>query len=149
MRKAFSIVELMIVVAVLGILAAIVVPHFQSHATQAKEAAARSNLRTLRGAIEVYTAQHGGVPPGYLDNDPLASPSGEDFYRQLVTDGRYLRKMPENPFNAKDTIQVISNSGSFPAEATGTHGWIYQPAASTIKLDWSGVGTDGIRYYEY
>lgn len=149
MKTAFSIVELMIVAAVLGILAAIVVPHFQSHATQAKEATARSNLRTLRGAVELYTAQHGGVPPGYQNDDPLTSPTSANFHRQLVVEGRYLRKMPENPFNAKGTVQAIGNSGSFPADATGAHGWIYQPAASTIRLDWPGVGTDGIRYYEY
>jgi prepilin-type N-terminal cleavage/methylation domain-containing protein len=64
MERAFSLVELMIVVAVLGILAAIVVPQFQRHSTQAKEAVAKDSLRLLRGAIELYTARHGGRPTG-------------------------------------------------------------------------------------
>jgi len=71
MKRAFSLVELMIVVAVLGIMAAIVVPQFQSYSTQAKEAVAKDSLRLLRGAIELYTGRHGGVPPGYKDDDPL------------------------------------------------------------------------------
>ncbi|RKY11715.1 MAG: hypothetical protein DRP65_03460, partial [Planctomycetota bacterium] len=50
MKKAFSLVELLIVVAILGILAAIVVPEFQTYTQQAKEAAAKDNLRILRNA---------------------------------------------------------------------------------------------------
>ena len=63
MKRAFSIAELMIVLAVLGILAAIVVPHFRSYTTQAKEAVAKDHLRLLRSAIELYAVQHHGVPP--------------------------------------------------------------------------------------
>jgi prepilin-type N-terminal cleavage/methylation domain-containing protein len=149
MKKAFSIVELMIVVAVLGIMAAIIVPQVRSHAMEAKEAVAKDNLRMLRGAIELYAAQHGGVAPGYTDDDPDTAPSGANFYRQTVADGRYMHSMPENPFNKLDTMQVIANGGTFPAEPTGAHGWIYRPATQTIRLDWPGAGDDGIAYYEY
>ena len=149
MKKGFSLVELMIVVAVLGILAAIVVPQFQSQATEAKESAAKSNLRTLRGAIELYTAQHSGIPPGYPNNNPTESPSMDSFATQMVTNGRYLSSIPENPFNNKKLMKVLANSESFPAEATGNFGWIYQPATKTIRLNWTGTDKDGIRYYDY
>jgi general secretion pathway protein G len=148
MKRGFSLVELMIVVAVLGILAAIVVPQFQQHATQAREAVAKGNLRILRGAIELYTARHGGIPPGYKDNKPQTPPSDSDFYQQLI-EGRYLSEMPENPFNKRQDIRMIANSEIFPQNPTGQFGWIYQPATKTIKLDWPGTDKSGISYYEY
>lgn len=139
----------MIVVAVLGILAAIIVPQFQGHSTQAKEAVAKDSLRILRSAIELYTAQHGGIPPGYEDDDVATTPGREYFYNQLVRDGRYLMKIPKNPFNSLDTIQIIGNSGTFPANAAGGFGWVYQPATKTIRLDWPGADKTTIRYFDY
>ena len=64
-NDGFTLVELMIVVAILGVLAAIVLPEFAGHIQQAKESAAKDNLRILREAIERYAADHNGVPPGY------------------------------------------------------------------------------------
>src|SRR4030042_1583662 len=149
MKKAFSLVELMIVVAVLGILAAIVLPQFQSHATLAKEAVAKECLRMLRSAIELYTARHSGVAPGYPDDNPQANPTGDWFRTQIILSGSYFQKMPGNPFNKLDTIRVIGNSETLPAEATGQFGWIYQPATGTMRLDWTGTDKDGLRYYDY
>lgn len=148
MKRGFSLVELMIIVAVLGILAAIVVPQFQSHATQAKEAVAKDSLRILRSAIELYAARHSGVAPGYEDDDPATAPSSLNFCEQLI-ENRYLLKMPKNPFNKLSTMQLIGNSEAFPSAATGDYGWIYQPAIKTIRLDWPGADKDGIAYIEY
>jgi general secretion pathway protein G len=148
-KRGFSIVELMIVVAVLGILAAIVVPQFQSHVTQAKEAVAKDSLRILRSGIELYAAQHGGIPPGYEDDDPGTIPNSSTFHEQLVLEGKYVSKMPENPFNQLSSVLVLANGGTFPGAATGKYGWIYQPAISTIRLDWPGTDKYGIRYYDY
>ncbi|MFQ6034775.1 MAG: type II secretion system protein, partial [Sedimentisphaerales bacterium] len=149
MKRAFSLAELMIVLAILGILAAIVLPYFRSHTTQAKEAVAKDHLRILRSAIELYPAQHGGVPPGYKDNNPQTIPSSVYFQQQVILQGNYLRKTPENPFNKLDTMNVIGNNETFPAEATGNFGWVYKPATKTIRLDWPGTDKDGIRYYDY
>jgi prepilin-type N-terminal cleavage/methylation domain-containing protein len=149
MKTAFSLVELMIVVAVLGILAAIVVPQFQEHATQAKEAVAKDSLRILRSAIELYTARHSSVPPGYKDNNPQNPPAGSDFYQQLVTECRYISGMPQNPFNKRQDIRMIGNSETFPQNPTSQFGWVYQPATKTIRLDWKGVDKSGIPYYQY
>jgi len=122
MKQAFSIVELLIVVAILGILAAIVMPQLQSQAMQAKEATVKDNLRVLRSAIELYAAKHTGVAPGYKDNDPTTAP-GSDYFRQhTMVDSHYSVKMPVNPFNNMDTIKMLGNSEAFPAEATGNFG---------------------------
>ena len=149
MKRAFSLVELMIVVAVLGILAAIVVPQFQEHSVRAKEAVAKDSLRLLRSAIELYAARHGGVPPGYKDDDPGTVPGDSHFNRQVIVEGRYLSEMPENPFNSRQDVRMIGNSGAFPGEPTGGFGWVYQPATKTIRLDWPGADKSAIRYFDY
>jgi prepilin-type N-terminal cleavage/methylation domain-containing protein len=149
MRRAFSIVELMIVVAVIGILAALAIPHFSNQTAQTKESAAKANLRILRGAIEYYAFRHSGAAPGYAMNDP-SGPVSESFFRQqtLAQDG-CLRGIPENPFNNLDTILILKNGEAFPADATGSYGWIYQPVAKVIRLDWPGTDERGVRYFDY
>jgi prepilin-type N-terminal cleavage/methylation domain-containing protein len=149
MKRGFSLVELMIVVAVLGILAAIVVPQFQEHATQAKEAVAKDSLRILRSAIELYTARHTGVPPGYKSDNPQNPPTSLDFCQQLVTECRYISGMPQNPFNKRQDIRMVGNGEIFPPNPTNQFGWVYQPATKTIRLDWSGTDKSGILYYQY
>jgi len=149
MKRAFSLVELMIVVAILGILAAIVVPKFQNNTTEAKAAVAKNNLRILRSAIELYTAQRSGVPPGYPDNNPANTPTASSFKYQMTEERSYLKKMPQNPFNELTTLKMIGNSGLLPADATGEFGWIYKPKTKQIRLDWPGSGKKGFAYYQY
>ncbi len=148
-KKAFSLIELIIVVAILGILAAVVVPAFQSHVAEAKEAAGKDNLRILRNVIQFYAAQHGDIPPGYQDDDPSAPASFIAFWLQVVKDGAYLPEVPENPFNSSGDMTVLGNSESFPAQAPGDTGWIYKPATREIRLNWPGTDTRGVRYYDY
>jgi len=148
-KKSFSLVELIILAAILGIMAAVVVPFFQSQSTQAKEAVARDHLRILRSAVELYTVQHRGIPPGYEGDNPINTPSNTVFLTQMLDSGDYLKKMPVNPFNSKDNIRMVGNSESFPESPVEGYGWIYQPATMTIRLSWSGTDSDGIRYFDY
>lgn len=161
--KGFSLVELMIVVAVLGILAAIALPEFSGHTQKAKESAAKDNLRLFREAVGRYAAQH-GMSPGYYNTSQI-TPTFL-FYAQLTkftnTKGMasatksqtypyspYLSKFPVNPFNNKDTVQILANGVSFPSSATGSYGWMYQPQTKTVRLDWPGIDSQGIKYYDY
>ena len=68
-ENGFSLVEILIVVCILGILAAIVAPHYTKATTKAKEAAAKKILQILRTQIEKYTTEHNDVPPGYANGD--------------------------------------------------------------------------------
>lgn len=150
MKKAFALAEILIVVAIIGILAAIVLPEFQDHVQQAKEAAAKDNLRILRNAIELYAHQHNGVPPGYDGNDPSTTPLYIFFVSQLVLAGDYLPKLPENPFNGEILVKMIGNAEDFPTEPVEPYnGWVYQPATKTIKLNWEGTDTAGVAYFDY
>ena len=149
MKSAFSIAELVIVVCIIGILAAIVVPLFQNNATEAKVATAKDNLRVLRGVIELYAVNHKDTPPGYPDNDTSVQPTSVNFCQQVTVDETYMRGMPRNPFNNLSTMQVLGNNEAFPAEATGNFGWIYQPASRTVRLDWPGQDDKGVKYFDY
>ena len=151
MKKAFTLVEILIVVAILGILAAIALPTLKGHIIEAKESAAKDNLRILRNAIELYAAQHNGVPPGYAGNDPSNTPVYVLFIGQLVLSEHYLSELPENPFNGKCGTKMIANNEDFPTEPVETDvwGWIYKPATKTIKLNWQGTDSAGIAYFDY
>lgn len=149
MKKAFTLVELLITVAILGILAAIVLPIFQYHITEAREASAKDNLRILRNAIELYATQHDDVPPGYPYNDPSLTPAFLPFTFQLVRDGHYLSELPQNPFNEESSVRIISDSQDFPSEPAGTNGWIYKPLTKEIRLDWPGTDSAGVAYFDY
>lgn len=149
MRKAFSIAELVIVVCIIGILAAMVLPAFQNNATEAKIAAAKDNLRVLRSVVQLYAVNHKDVPPGYPGNNPNTQPTDEDFLQQTTVDETYLRDVPSNPFNNLKTIDVLLDNELFPTQASGDFGWIYKPASRTVRLDWPGQDDKGIRYFDY
>ncbi len=64
LQGGFTLVEMLIVVIILGILAAIVIPQFSSSTTDAKEAALDANLAAMRNATELYRVQHNAIYPG-------------------------------------------------------------------------------------
>ncbi len=63
-NKGFTLVEILIVVVILGILAAIVIPQFTNASTEAKKSALMGELQTMRSQIELYKIQHNEQLPG-------------------------------------------------------------------------------------
>lgn len=165
-RNAFTLVEIIIVVAILGIMAAIVIPTFQGNVAQAKESASKTNLGTVRHQIEMYKLHHNGVPPGYINGsgsdisalnlqftgttriDGLPSPNTVPSDPFLY--GPYLRKIPQNPYNKLATIAYVAEATLFSAVADGTSsGWLYKKETGEIALNWTGTDSDGVAYYDY
>jgi prepilin-type N-terminal cleavage/methylation domain-containing protein len=162
MKKAFTLVELLIVISVLGIIAALVIPEMKGHAAKTKETAAKDNLRILRNAIEIYAAQHNGIPPGYSGGSVsltafvnqlcLASDAGGGTAAPGTPGfdyGPYLPDIPDNSFNDLSDVTMLADAAGFPAEAPGTSGWIYKPATKDIRIDYPGTDSIGDTYYEY
>jgi prepilin-type N-terminal cleavage/methylation domain-containing protein len=168
MKKAFSLVELMIVVAIIGILAAMVIPKVSDYSKRARDAAAKENLLTLRSAIELYASQHNGVPPGYANNDVSTAPNAITLALQLTQSsnaggtianrgtpgfpyGPYIRQFPINPFNNSGGVMVYGNAQTLPAAAPAgvRYGWVYHPATKSFRLNTAGNDTAGAAYWSY
>jgi len=75
-QAGFTLVELLIVVIILTVLAAIIVPQFSSATIDAKEAALDANLARVRSAIELFQAQHSSAYPGSVDTTGGSCPPG-------------------------------------------------------------------------
>jgi general secretion pathway protein G len=162
---AFTLVELLIVVVILGIMAMIVIPQFSNASLQARENTLRDDLRFLRTQIGVFAAQHRDVCPGYPGGDTSASPTEAEFIDQMTlhTDercntnpsatpifkyGPYLTKMPPNPINGRTDIMMIDNGVPLPAVDDST-GWIYKAQTKEILANLTGTDATGTPYAQY
>ncbi len=93
-KKSFTLIELLIVVAIIGILAAIAVPNFLNAQTRAKVTRTWADLRTLVNALEQYRLDRNCYIPDY-DGIGLGHSGSEiDTYKQLTTPVAYLSTLP-------------------------------------------------------
>src|SRR3954470_8253177 len=84
-RKGFTLIEILIVVIILGILAAIVIPQFTNASKEAKQSALVSTVQTLRSQVSLFKLQHNDMLPGC---SPLKDSGGvfvqDTFWNQLI-----------------------------------------------------------------
>jgi general secretion pathway protein G len=92
----FTLVELMIVMAIIGVLAMVAVPSYISAIKHAREAVLKEDLHTLRAAIDSYTMDKQKAPQSLDD---------------LIQDG-YLKSVPEDPMTKSTTTWVTDTSDS-------------------------------------
>jgi general secretion pathway protein G len=125
LATGFTLLELMIVITVIVILAAIALPQYQRTVLHAKETVLRDDLFQMRKSIDQYAADKGKLPQSVED----------------LVSGGYLREVPIDPITDNSDWQVIS--GDDPASAEGGQGMIDVKSSSTE------TGSDGKPYSEY
>jgi general secretion pathway protein G len=162
--RGFTLVEILIVVVILGILAAIVVPKLSNASQVARENTLQDDIRFLRTQITVYSAQHHDVCPGYPGGNTASSPTAADMLAQLTTYtdeigntsttgstifcyGPYLSRMPDNPVNSLSTVTIVAGTGALTPD--GTSGWLYQPLTGAILPNLLGADSTGEDFSSY
>jgi len=122
-KSGFTLVEILIVVVILGILAAIVIPQFTSASESARSSSMSSTLQTTRSQLELYQVQHNGDYPTLAQlwgnmtaqTDVAGATDGTDDF------GPYLQKNPSNPFTLGSTCA-----------ADNSEDWQYTAASGAI-----------------
>ncbi len=145
MRTGFTLVEILIVVVILGILAAIVIPQFTEASTEAKTSSLCTDLQTVRSQIELYKIQHNDNIPAPEAGTPCTTWNKMTMYTDIDGNtnaayttvfkyGPYLQKIPMNQFSDKATIttngtlgddsagwELNTTTGDFRADDTAAH----------------------------
>lgn len=168
MKHAFTLIELLIVVAIIAILAAIAVPNFLEAQTRAKVSRAQNDMRSLATAIESYTVDNNKPPSAWLPNGNVSGRSvfypdvalavSPRFIR-LTTPVAYMTSVLRDPFvisknlqtagggstNEYDTYDYI-DAMSFSAEKDTS---AKRGASITSGAGWrlASAGPDGMQYY--
>lgn len=156
-RGGFTLVEVLIVVVILGILAATVLPQFTRADSDAKETALMQNLQTLRSQIELYKFQHlskypaDGTTNSTVFRDSLVLSSDPDGTTGAIgakpLGPYFIGELPANPYNGLRTITVVLTD-PLPL-ADDSSGWIYSSASGRIKANIAGtLSSDGVTKLE-
>jgi general secretion pathway protein G len=128
-KSGFTLVEILIVVVILGILAAIVIPQFTEASTEAKFSSLCTDLQTLRSQIELYKVQHNDTPPTFA-NFTAQMTAQTDIIGAVGTDyGPYMQKIALNQFNNLNTLDNDVNIGNDGG------GWEYNETTGQINAD--------------
>jgi general secretion pathway protein G len=127
-RAGFTILELLAVVFIISLIAAIAIPRYQRAILKAREAALKQNLHVMRSVIDQYFADKKKYP---------------ESLEELVRAG-YLRSVPVDPFTESSgtwrTIPAESSPFGPPEESGGVF---------DVKSGASGIGTNNISYGEW
>jgi len=119
-RGAFSLIEILIVVALIAILAATIIPQFADSTTDAKTSTMNSDLHSLHSNRQMYKAHHGDYT-ATLKDLTVASPAGY---------GPYIDAVPENPFNGSAGEAAVASVPTGPNGSEG--GWLYTKATGQV-----------------
>lgn len=129
-NKAFTLVELIVVIVVLAILSGVAIPKYFDYAAKAKESACKATLGAVRSALANFYA-----------NQLVTTGTGAyPTLVQLQTTGTVMQEaLPANPYNNSAVIAAATYSATPPT--SGTNGWNYDATAGKF---WANSATSGV-----
>jgi len=129
-RSGFTLIEILIVVIILGILAAIVIPQFSSASNDARKSNVVTTVQTLRSQIALYKLQHADKLPNLVGGTPTSTANWDQFTKKTdvtgavattgVTFGPYMQDVPVNSLTGRSDVA----SGT-ETTATSTASFVY------------------------
>lgn len=129
-KNGFTLIEILIVVAIIGILAAIAIPRFFDTTSRAKEALTKGNISAIRSAVSIYYARNDGVWP-----------------TSLISFSEYINPLPPAkaaPLGDTNKVTVVSGVPT----ATGT-GWAYDPNTGDVWCNSIATDSKGVSFTTY
>jgi general secretion pathway protein G len=126
-RRGFTLIELMVVMAIITIIVSIAVPLYQRSITRAKESVLKNNLFSIRSVIDEYT---------------FDKQKGPQALQDLVTEG-YLRQIPVDPITGSaDSWKIIMEDAMTSVNQT-------EPGIFDVRSGSDKVSLEGTRYNEW
>lgn len=121
-QVGFTLIEVMVVVVILGILAAVVVPRIMSRPDEARVVKAQQDLRAIGAALDLYKLDNFSYPTTAMGLDalvtkPAALPPGANW-----RDGGYLAKLPTDPWGAEYQYLSPGQHGEYDLYTLGADG---------------------------
>lgn len=153
-HRAFSLVELVIVIVIIGVISAIAIPRLTRGATNAGAAALKQDLATMRNAIELYRAEHEGKFPTsdatltdqltkYTKVDGTGAQTTVDVSDGIIY-GPYLKAVPSVPVGPRKGATGVGT-----ADGEGI-GWLYDATTGDITANTGpSKDNDGVAYSTY
>lgn len=133
-NKGFTLIELMIVVAIIGILAAVAMPRFADLVRKSNEGATKGKLGAIKSALSIYYADNEGVWPATIAGMVSILVDGGSAHK-------YLDKVPVRKVGGGAAHDGESGEGAIDAAA-----WNYDSATGDVLVASSGTDTKGVQY---
>jgi general secretion pathway protein G len=126
-RSAFSLVELVVVVLIIGILAAVAAPRMFDTAGDARDAATKASLGIIRDSVELYKSQNGSYPPAATFTTAI----------KPYIKGTFPKVQTTSVPSANQNNSVVANAGNPIATPAGTQGWAYNETTGEFVINHS------------
>jgi general secretion pathway protein G len=140
---AFTLVELIVVVMVLGILAAIAAPKLLGTSQAATDNCARHSLSVIRTAIDSFTAQHDGSLPGADGNDVTFKSDLTPYLR-----GQDFPKCTVGAVRSNEVRMMVTGEDPGVGATAATHSWAYNYETGEFYINSQEMSHDEVTTYD-